>query len=244
MAEAPRKPKKSASVSGSRSSSQNTNVAHKLKQEPMELDASSQGPSILAAENFTHGGVRKTKFEPKLPIRRQKKAAAVKSETGAAGEMDMSNELMKLVKQSQDDAAARSARRSDIRAPTRVAFGSGTSVAGRAVAAFNKGGGSGGGSGGNSGDRKSSKSLEGSIKHGMMLDENDEKIKSNLSQTWDTSKYHPITLPLQKPGSIGIRISSNSSTSACSMEPNSLARLQQRAFEGSYGKRYVSSSLG
>ncbi|KAI5069452.1 hypothetical protein GOP47_0015753 [Adiantum capillus-veneris] len=202
MAEAPSKPKKGGSASGSRASSINTNVVPKVKEEPMELDASAKGPNILAAENFTHGGVRKTKFEPKVPTRRLKKAVAVKSETGAASEMDISSELMKLVKQSQDDAAARSARRSDIRAPTRVAFGSGTSVAGRAVAAFSKGGGSGGGGGGSSGDRKSSKSLEGSIKDGMILDEKDEKIKSSLSQTWDLSKYYPITLPLRKPGSI------------------------------------------
>ncbi|MCO5567961.1 hypothetical protein L7F22_021657 [Adiantum nelumboides] len=136
-----------------------------------------------------------TKFEPKLPIRRQKKAAAVKSEIGAAGEMDMSSELMKLVKQSQDDAAAQSARRSDIRAPTRVAFGSGTSVAGRAVAAFNKGG---GGSGGNSGDRKSSKSLE-VFKEGIkeafypakVYDWFEERLEIQAIADDITSKYVP-----------------------------------------------------
>eukprot|EP00250_Pteridium_aquilinum_P012407 c20709_g1_i1 orf=157-1257(+) len=213
MSEAPAKSKMRDPSQG-KAASAKTDDTLKVKQEPMELDAPTKGPNILAAENFTHGGIRKAKFEPKVPTRRQKKAVAVKSELGEGG-TELPSELMKLVKQSQEDAASRSARRADIRAPTRVAFGSGTSVAGRAAAGFHKGGSRGGGGGGSSGggtggERKFSKSLEGSVQDGMVLDDKEEKFKTSVIQSWDLSKYYPVTLPLQKPGTIELNVEDQS----------------------------------
>lgn len=144
MAEASSKTTMRGALAAARS-----DAAPPVKQEPIELESASRGPNVLEAEIFTHGGIRKAKFQPKLPTRRLKKAVAVKNEPGEGEEADLPIELMKLVKQSQEDANGRNARRADIRAPTRVAFGSGTSVAGRAAAGFNKVGGGGGG------DRKS-----------------------------------------------------------------------------------------
>lgn len=195
-----RQKKQNPAKSRAKEASVKTDGVSRVKQEPVEEEAPAKGPKILSAENFTHGGVRKAKFEPKVPARRQKKVAAVKSEPGEGGESELPGELMKLVKQSLEDATSRSARRADIRAPARVAFGCGTSVARRAAASFHKGDG-GGGRGTGGVKIPTIKSLQGNVEDGMMLDEREEDSKKSLSQTWDLSKYYPVTLPLRKPGS-------------------------------------------
>eukprot|EP00249_Psilotum_nudum_P016546 c25877_g1_i2 orf=469-1500(-) len=159
-----------------------------------------EGCNILPAESFTHGGVRKAKFEPKIPARRQKKPIAVKREPGDGGETTLPSEIMKLVKQSQEDAnQARGGRRPDTKVPVRVAFGFGSAVGGRAAAGFHRGGVAGAGVSG--ADKKSSiKSLQGSAQDDMRLDEKTGKLKKkDTDEPWDYSKYYPITLPLRKP---------------------------------------------
>lgn len=198
MAEVPRRKKSSKPPPEASSAATGMVDLSKVKKEPEQGVAE---PTILAAEAFTHGGIRKAKFEPKVPVRRQKKPVAVKSEPREGSEAELPNELIKLVKQSQEDAAARAARRSDIRAPVRVAFGFGSATAGRAAASFYKGGAS--GTGGHTGtriDKKPSiKSLEGSLEDGMVLDEKGGKVKKGVTETWDLSKHYPVTLPLRKP---------------------------------------------
>jgi hypothetical protein len=114
--------------------------------------------SLLGAvDSFTHGGIRKTKFEPKVPARRLKKLSAVKSEPGEGGDAEIPKELQKLIKQSEEDAAARFQRPDNRKGPTRVAFGYGSAAASQpsASAGFSKGkssSGAGGGRGGHSGN--------------------------------------------------------------------------------------------
>ncbi|KAH9531617.1 hypothetical protein CY35_19G046900 [Sphagnum magellanicum] len=156
-------------------------------------------PLLGAVDSFTHGGIRKTKFEPKVPARRLKKLSAVKSEPGEGGDAEIPKELQKLIKQSEEDAAARFQRPDNRKGPTRVAFGYGSAAASQpsASAGFSKGkssSGAGGGRGGHSGNGADVKPfLQGDPYFEPKLG------KSKSIEPFDTSKYYPVILPLQRP---------------------------------------------
>ncbi|KAJ7533613.1 hypothetical protein O6H91_13G057000 [Diphasiastrum complanatum] len=174
---------------------------------------------ILPAEAFTHGGVRKTKFEPKIPTRRLKKLSAIKREAEDLADNALPGELQLLIKQSQEDAANRRGNRFDNKgsAPARVAFGFGSSTAGRAGSGslgFYKGSGGGGGGGGGAGGggggggggwhgSEKKPSLR-NIQGPEILDENSRKMRTPFSEPMDTSKYGPVTIPFRSAASPGI----------------------------------------
>lgn len=113
-----------------------TRTAGKAPQPPPPAAAASNEPTVLDAEAFTHGGVPKAKFAPKVPARRLKKLSAVKKEDKGNAEAEMSSELLKLVKQSKEDLARRGPGADKKSAPVRVAFGFGGSAATARSAAF------------------------------------------------------------------------------------------------------------
>ena len=175
-----------------------------------------------AGEEYTHGGVKKTKFEPKVPARRLKKlSAAVKSELGeeVAVEEVIPKELQRLLQQVESDGRGRDRPH---QRTSRVAFGftgyesrtlessSGFQRAGGGKAGSGGGGGvtgvgggsgncsqSGGSVGGNGIVRRVVEKQEFMQADGMLVAKEGE-VRESL-EVFDHEKYYPVTLPLRKP---------------------------------------------
>lgn len=68
---------------------------------PAEGEQPAAAPAV---EAFTTGGVKKTKFVPKVPARRVKKqSATVKDEAGEGSGSELPKELQKLLQQAEND---------------------------------------------------------------------------------------------------------------------------------------------
>lgn len=164
------------------------------------------GPTVLSAEAYTTGGVRKKKFEPKVPARRLKKPSVNQKDEPGEGSGEIPKELQKLLQQAETDGqrAFRPNQRT-----SKVAFGfggfsSGTSApsagfrhkgssGGGAGHGSGKGGGGGGGGGG------SSRAFE--KQEFMQADELQSKHRTSGKnvEVFDLERYFPVTLPLRKP---------------------------------------------
>ncbi|KAH9316671.1 hypothetical protein KI387_025298, partial [Taxus chinensis] len=124
-------------------------------------------------------------------------------EIGEQSEAELTSELLKLVKQSKEDAERRGHGVDRKLAPVQVAFGYGSSGAFVRPAGFYRGGGGGGGGGGSGGgasrgaDRKPS--INDGIHEGMQIDDKTGKRSKEYDEPMDYSTYYPMTLPLRKP---------------------------------------------
>lgn len=149
-------------------------------------------PLTLSAEAYTHGGVKKTKFEPKVPARRLKKLSEkVKSEPREGeGGGEIPKELQRLLQQAENDG--RGTFRPNQRT-SKVAFGFGgfSSRSSLSSAGFQHRSSSGGGA---------SRGVE---KHEFLHADGiggDSKrgVRKNV-EVFDLERYFPVTLPLRRP---------------------------------------------
>jgi DNA-directed RNA polymerase III subunit RPC4 len=149
-----------------------------------------------AAEEYTHGGVKKTKFEPKVPTRRLKKVsvASVKSEPGEVrggrDEQALPKELQRLLQQVESDGR----RDRPNQRTSKVAFGfTGTDSSRSSTSGLGLGKPGAGG-------RVFTRVLE--KQEFLQADEVKEEERKRF-EVFDYEKYYPVTLPLRKPGDEG-----------------------------------------
>jgi DNA-directed RNA polymerase III subunit RPC4 len=176
--------------------------------------AAPPGASVLSAEAYTHGGVKKTKFEPKVPTRRLKKLSTVKSESAGEGASggEVPKELQKLLQQAQNDGQ-RTFRPNQ--RTSKVAFGFGgfssrssagfrhKSSAGAGSGSGSAKGGGGGGGGGGYGDGGGGSSTRNVEKQEFMHEDEaypDSKRGNRKNvEVFDLERYYPVSLPWRKP---------------------------------------------
>lgn len=144
-----------------------------------------------AAEEYTHGGVKKTKFEPKVPTRRLKKVsvASVKSEPGEVGggggrdEQALPKELQRLLQQVESDGR----RDRPNQRTSKVAFGfTGTDSSRSSTSGLGLG-------------KPGARGRVLEKQEFLQADEVKEEERKRF-EVFDYAKYYPVTLPLRKPG--------------------------------------------
>eukprot|EP00252_Welwitschia_mirabilis_P025551 TRINITY_DN8024_c0_g1_i1.p1 TRINITY_DN8024_c0_g1~~TRINITY_DN8024_c0_g1_i1.p1 ORF type:complete len:388 (+),score=105.90 TRINITY_DN8024_c0_g1_i1:263-1426(+) len=176
----------------------NTNTSTALASSSSSLPGteSSIEPKVLDADAYTHGGVPKAKFVPKVPQRRAKKQAAVKKESQENTDSELSSELLKLVKQSKEQSSRGFGAEKKSTGNVRVAFGYGGSATAARAAAYSKGG----MKSSHGGTREKKKTpLYDSLRSGV----GDENLVRNVEdddiEPFDYTTYYPVTLPMRKP---------------------------------------------
>lgn len=173
------------------------------------------------SEEYTHGGVKKTKFEPKAPTRRLKKLSAVKGEPEAGGlpPAVVPKELQRLLQQVESHGRARD--RPNQRT-SKVAFGfTGAANPGAhsRSAGFQRAGPVGGvgtsGAEGVGGVRGQLKHERGGGGHRRVLEKEEfleadgdlmHAVEVKNGEVFDYEKYYPLTLPLRRPGGDAARL--------------------------------------
>eukprot|EP00899_Mesostigma_viride_P006815 jgi/Mesvir1/16134/Mv08411-RA.1 len=172
--------------------------------------AGEAGPSI----GFTTGGLKKTKFTPKVPARRVVKKSQSEGEPadGEGGEGTIEKELHRILQQAQemghDKKKGLEPPPGAPGAPVRVAFGFGSGTAARASMMNSyrvgeggvKGHGGGGGGGGGSGGGHFGRIKEELEEHLFDAEEIDPDDLVEKEFNYDFAKYYPVQLPFQEPG--------------------------------------------
>ncbi|XP_031492688.1 uncharacterized protein LOC116259158 isoform X1 [Nymphaea colorata] len=123
-------------------------------------------------------------FKPKIPPRKPPKPVAPKSEVAELGDATLSDELLKLVKQSQEDPRSRKNKTERKAAPVQVAFGYGQSAGSSRPQQIRFG------------------ARSTSIQSASALDGNgstDSAVEDEYEEPFNYYSYYPISVPLRRP---------------------------------------------